>query len=85
MHGGGVWRAEGLADGQESVSIQNPLRKSKSFSKEIVFFFFFSFCLFVSFKKITRTQPLPRQLTGLYSTTGQGGRAGGRAGQRLHK
>lgn len=48
-------------------------------------FFFVFFCLFVSFKKITIILPLPRQLTGLYSTTGQGRAGGGREGERLHK
>lgn len=80
----GTWKctvgAGGQTDGR-AVAYRIHYEKAINFPRR--FFFFLS----VSFKKITILPPLPPQLTGLYSTTGQGraGREGGREGQRLHK
>lgn len=67
MHGGGG--GGGQTDGR-ALAYRIHYEKAINFPRR--FFFFLS----VSFKKITIILPLPQQLTGLYSTTGQG-RAGG--------
>lgn len=62
--------------------------------KQLIFQGSFFFCMFLSFKKITIILPLPRQLTGLYSTPRQGrwwrgdrreGREGGRVEDFINK